>query len=103
MRSYQHHIEAIFKTVNLDAFIELSWETSVPIGTGEHFYGRWEVQKFLRDAGIRVVQADPEWCGGPNPRTTGTRPVGAKSYAGKHRLPPGEPAGSQRNFNLSLQ
>ena len=51
-------------TVNLDAFIELSRETSVPIATGEHFYGRWDVQKFLKEDAIRVVQADPEWCGG---------------------------------------
>ena len=51
-------------SANLDAFIELSRETSVPIATGEHFYGRWDVQKFLKDDAIRVVQADPEWCGG---------------------------------------
>lgn len=51
-------------SANLDAFIELSRETSVPIATGEHFYGRWDVQKFLREDAIRVVQADPEWCGG---------------------------------------
>ena len=51
-------------TANLDAFIELSRETSVPIATGEHFYGRWDVQKFLKEDAIRVVQADPEWCGG---------------------------------------
>lgn len=51
-------------TANLDAFIELSKETSVPIATGEHFYGRWDVQKFLKEDAIRVVQADPEWCGG---------------------------------------
>lgn len=56
--------EEPFKTVNLDAFIELSRETSVPIATGEHFYGRWDVQKFLEHDAIRVVQADPEWCGG---------------------------------------
>ncbi len=49
---------------NLDAFIELSRETSVPIASGEHFYGRWDVQKFLKEDAIRVVQADPEWCGG---------------------------------------
>ena len=49
---------------NLDAFIELSRETSVPIATGEHFYGRWDVQKFLKEDAVRVVQADPEWCGG---------------------------------------
>ena len=51
-------------TVNLDAFIELGRESSVPIATGEHFYGRWDVQKFLKEDAIRVVQADPEWCGG---------------------------------------
>jgi len=51
-------------SANLDAFIELSRETSVPIATGEHFYGRWDVQKFLKEDAIRVVQADPEWCGG---------------------------------------
>ncbi len=56
--------EEPFPTANLDAFVELSRETSVPIATGEHFYGRWDVQKFLRDDAIRVVQADPEWCGG---------------------------------------
>lgn len=56
--------EEPFPTANLDAFIELSRETRIPIATGEHFYGRWDVQKFLRDDAIRVVQADPEWCGG---------------------------------------
>ena len=56
--------EEPFPTANLDAFIELSRETRVPIATGEHFYGRWDVQKFLKEDAIRVVQADPEWCGG---------------------------------------
>ena len=51
-------------TANLDAFIELSRNTSVPIATGEHFYGRWDVQNFLKEGAIQVVQADPEWCGG---------------------------------------
>jgi L-alanine-DL-glutamate epimerase-like enolase superfamily enzyme len=57
-------LEEPVPAANLDAFIELSRETSVPIATGEHFYGRWDVQKFLRNDAIRVVQADPEWCGG---------------------------------------
>jgi L-alanine-DL-glutamate epimerase-like enolase superfamily enzyme len=52
------------RSANLDAFVELSRSTSVPIATGEHFYGRWDVANFLRDDAIRVVQADPEWCGG---------------------------------------
>jgi len=57
-------IEEPFQTANLDAFIELSRETSIPVATGEHFYGRWDVHKFLSADAIMVVQADPEWCGG---------------------------------------
>jgi len=57
-------IEEPFQTANLDAFIELSRETSIPVATGEHFYGRWDVHKFLKAGAIMVVQADPEWCGG---------------------------------------
>ena len=57
-------IEEPFQTANLDAFIELSRETSIPVATGEHLYGRWDVHKFLKADAIMVVQADPEWCGG---------------------------------------
>ena len=57
-------IEEPVQSVNLDAFIELSQKTSIPIATGEHFYGRWDVHKFLKHDAIMVVQADPEWCGG---------------------------------------
>jgi L-rhamnonate dehydratase len=57
-------IEEPFQTANLDAFIELSRKTSIPVATGEHFYGRWDVHKFLKAGAIMVVQADPEWCGG---------------------------------------
>ena len=57
-------LEEPVPAANLGAFIELSRSTSVPIATGEHFYGRWDVQNFLKEGAIRVVQADPEWCGG---------------------------------------
>ena len=57
-------IEEPFQTANLDAFIELSRETSIPVATGEHFYSRYDVHKFLKADAIQVVQADPEWCGG---------------------------------------
>jgi L-alanine-DL-glutamate epimerase-like enolase superfamily enzyme len=57
-------IEEPFQTANLDAFIELSRETSIPVATGEHFYSRYDVHKFLKNDAIMVVQADPEWCGG---------------------------------------
>ncbi len=57
-------IEEPFSSDQLDAFIRLSRGTSVPVATGEHFYGRWEVARFLDAGAIQVVQADPEWCGG---------------------------------------
>jgi len=57
-------IEEPFPSANLDAFVEFSRETSIPVATGEHFYGRWDVHKFLKADAIMVVQADPEWCGG---------------------------------------
>ncbi|MCP4259230.1 MAG: mandelate racemase [Planctomycetes bacterium] len=66
-RAEQYHprwIEEPFQTANLDAFIELSRETSIPVATGEHFYSRYDVHKFLKADAIMVVQADPEWCGG---------------------------------------
>ena len=57
-------IEEPFQTAHLDAFIEFSREISIPVATGEHFYGRWDVHEFLKADAISVVQADPEWCGG---------------------------------------
>ena len=57
-------IEEPFHVDKLDSFAALRRATSVPVATGEHFYGRWEVQHFLKADAITVVQADPEWCGG---------------------------------------
>ncbi|MCU0913249.1 MAG: mandelate racemase [Planctomycetes bacterium] len=57
-------IEEPFQTANLDTFIEFSREIPIPVATGEHFYGRWDIHEFLKAGAIAVVQADPEWCGG---------------------------------------
>jgi L-rhamnonate dehydratase len=57
-------LEEAFHVDKMESFAALARETTVPIATGEHFYGRWEVQRFLRAEAISVVQADPEWCGG---------------------------------------
>jgi L-alanine-DL-glutamate epimerase-like enolase superfamily enzyme len=57
-------IEEAFVSEKIDSFAALRKATSVPVATGEHFYGRWEVNEFLRAGAITVVQADPEWCGG---------------------------------------
>jgi L-alanine-DL-glutamate epimerase-like enolase superfamily enzyme len=57
-------IEEAFHVDKLESFAALRRATSVPVATGEHFYGRWEVQRYLNAEAITVVQADPEWCGG---------------------------------------
>ena len=57
-------IEEAFHVDKLESFVKLRQQTSVPVATGEHFYGRWEVMRFLHEGAISVVQADPEWCGG---------------------------------------
>lgn len=57
-------IEEAFHPDKMESFAALRRATSVPVATGEHFYGRWEVQRFLRAEAITVVQSDPEWCGG---------------------------------------
>jgi L-alanine-DL-glutamate epimerase-like enolase superfamily enzyme len=57
-------LEEAFPVDKIEAFVQLRRSTSVPIATGEHFYGRWEVYDFLKAGAISVVQADPEWCGG---------------------------------------
>jgi len=57
-------IEEPFSSEKLDSFVELRHDTTIPVATGEHFYGRWEVNRFLRRDALDVVQADPEWCGG---------------------------------------
>lgn len=57
-------IEEAFMTADLESFIRLSKATNIPVATGEHFYNRWDVQKFLQADAIQIVQADPEWCGG---------------------------------------
>lgn len=57
-------IEEAFHPEKLDSFVQLSQATSIPVATGEHFYNRWEVMRFLKAGAIQVVQSDPEWCGG---------------------------------------
>lgn len=57
-------IEEAFPTDRPDSFAQLSQATSIPVATGEHLYSRWEVLNFLKVNAIRMVQADPEWCGG---------------------------------------
>jgi L-alanine-DL-glutamate epimerase-like enolase superfamily enzyme len=57
-------IEEAFHPEKIESFAELRRKTSVPVASGEHFYGRWEVYEYLKAGAVSVVQADPEWCGG---------------------------------------
>jgi L-rhamnonate dehydratase len=36
----------------------------VPIATGEHVYGRWQVKELLVEEAVDFLQTDPDWTGG---------------------------------------
>lgn len=57
-------MEEIAHPEKIESFVDLHRGTTIPIASGEHFYGRWEVQRYLQAGALSVVQADPEWCGG---------------------------------------
>ena len=57
-------IEEATHPEKIDSFAAMRRSTTIPIASGEHFYGRWEVERYLQAGALSVVQADPEWCGG---------------------------------------
>jgi L-rhamnonate dehydratase len=59
-----HWIEEATHPEKIEAFAFMRRSTTIPIASGEHFYGRWEVERYLQAGALSVVQADPEWCGG---------------------------------------
>jgi L-rhamnonate dehydratase len=59
-----HWIEEATHPEKIESFAAMHRSTSIPIAAGEHFYGRWEVERYLQAGALSVVQADPEWCGG---------------------------------------
>lgn len=59
-----HWMEEVTHPEKIDSFAAIRRGTSVPLAAGEHFYGRWEVERYLQAGTLNVVQADPEWCGG---------------------------------------
>ncbi|HTZ59896.1 MAG TPA: enolase C-terminal domain-like protein [Acidobacteriaceae bacterium] len=59
-----HWMEEATHPEKIDSFAAMRRSTTVPIAAGEHFYGRWEVERYLQAGALSVVQADPEWCGG---------------------------------------
>jgi L-rhamnonate dehydratase len=63
-RYHPRWMEEIAHPEKIGSFVNLHHGTTIPIASGEHFYGRWEVQRYLQAGALSVVQADPEWCGG---------------------------------------
>ncbi len=57
-------IEEATQAEKIGAFAELRRGTSIPVASGEHIQGRWEVYDYLKEGALSVVQCDPEWCGG---------------------------------------
>jgi L-rhamnonate dehydratase len=57
-------IEEVTQPDKVGTFAQLHKETSIPIASGEHIQGRWEVYDYLKEGALSVIQCDPEWCGG---------------------------------------
>jgi L-rhamnonate dehydratase len=58
-----HWVEEPVPPERLDVFRRLAAGTAIRLATGEHAHTRWQVKELL-DAGVRVIQADPDWAGG---------------------------------------
>jgi L-alanine-DL-glutamate epimerase-like enolase superfamily enzyme len=58
-----HWMEEPVPPERLDVLRRLAAGTPIRIATGEHASTRWQVKQLL-DAGVRVIQTDPDWCGG---------------------------------------
>ena len=58
-----HWVEEPVPPERLDVFRRLARTTSIRLATGEHAATRWQVKELL-DAGVRVIQADPDWAAG---------------------------------------
>jgi L-alanine-DL-glutamate epimerase-like enolase superfamily enzyme len=57
-------LEEPFSPEEIDAYEALRDAVEIPLATGEHTYSRWNIRPFLDRKLVRVVQCDPEWCGG---------------------------------------
>jgi len=47
----------------LSVFRRLAAASNIRLATGEHAHTRWQVKELL-DAGVGLIQADPDWAGG---------------------------------------
>jgi L-rhamnonate dehydratase len=58
-----HWVEEPVPPERLDVFRRLASTTRIRLATGEHAHTRWQIKQLL-DAGVGVIQADPDWGGG---------------------------------------
>ena len=58
-----HWVEEPVPPERLDVFRRLAASTNIRLATGEHAHTRWQIKELL-DAGVGVIQADPDWAGG---------------------------------------
>lgn len=58
-----HWVEEPVPPERLGVFRRLAAGTPIRLATGEHAHTRWQIKELL-DAGVRVIQADPDWAGG---------------------------------------
>lgn len=59
-----HWIEEAFHPEKIESFAQLRRGISFPVASGEHIYGRWEAEEYLKAGALNILQTDPEWCGG---------------------------------------
>jgi len=57
-------IEEAAQAEKIGSFAELRRGARIPVASGEHIQGRWELYDYLKAGALDVVQCDPEWCGG---------------------------------------
>jgi L-alanine-DL-glutamate epimerase-like enolase superfamily enzyme len=57
-------VEEATQAEKIGAFAELRKGTTIPVASGEHIQGRWEVYEYMKAGALDVIQCDPEWCGG---------------------------------------
>jgi L-rhamnonate dehydratase len=58
-----HWVEEPVPPERIDVFRRLAAGTTIRLATGEHVTTRWQIKELL-DAGVGVIQADPDWSGG---------------------------------------